>query len=266
MHTAAHVVLNSLTLGHGRWRRHCAAVVAGAVAPDLPMVAFYAVQRYGLERASREIWSHDYFQPHWQAFIDIFNSFPLIALAAWIAWRLRRTAWFVFFLSMGLHCAADFPVHHDDAHAHFFPLSSWRFESPVSYWDPRHHGRQFRQFERWFVLLGSLALTLAPLALIRRRKHGVGLLNHPNDDDSIATRINSNRRGRADLRAAILWFLVGAVILMQTLWSAAHRRRPFDLMRPSENYERYVVPFRAAVSLGQKDKFDGSSSYAGGLQ
>ena len=39
-----------------------------------------------------------------------------------------------------LHIALDFPLHADDAHRHFWPVSDWRFFSPVSYWDPAHNG------------------------------------------------------------------------------------------------------------------------------
>lgn len=34
----------------------------------------------------------------------------------------------------------DLPLHYDDAHRHFMPFSDWRFESQVSYWDPRRGG------------------------------------------------------------------------------------------------------------------------------
>lgn len=36
-----------------------------------------------------------------------------------------------------LHLALDFPLHHDAGHSHFWPVSWWVFESPVSYWDVR---------------------------------------------------------------------------------------------------------------------------------
>jgi len=39
-----------------------------------------------------------------------------------------------------LHLALDFPLHNDDARAHFWPATDWRFISPVSYWDLRHFG------------------------------------------------------------------------------------------------------------------------------
>lgn len=37
------------------------------------------------------------------------------------------------------HNAADFFTHHTEAHSHFYPLSDWRFASPVSYYERDHH-------------------------------------------------------------------------------------------------------------------------------
>ena len=39
-----------------------------------------------------------------------------------------------------LHLVLDFGLHHDDGRAHFWPISDWIFQSPVSYWDPAHYG------------------------------------------------------------------------------------------------------------------------------
>lgn len=44
------------------------------------------------------------------------------------------------------------------AHRHLFPLSDWRFASPVSYWDPAHHGDVFLAAEADLVALGGLVL------------------------------------------------------------------------------------------------------------
>jgi hypothetical protein len=58
-----------------------------------------------------------------------------------LSWYRRHTLLLIFFSSMLLHVFGDLPLHHDDAHRHFFPFSDWRFASPVSYWDPAHHGQ-----------------------------------------------------------------------------------------------------------------------------
>lgn len=158
MNTPTHVVLNALVLGHGRWRPQWLAITGGALVPDLPMVVFYLVERVALGTPERAIWSTRYFDPGWQMFIDVFNSLPLIGLGAFMAWRVRASAWCVFFASMAVHCAVDFLVHREDAHAHFFPVSSWRFVSPVSYWDPRHYGSFVGVVELLLVFGGVVVL------------------------------------------------------------------------------------------------------------
>jgi hypothetical protein len=154
----AHVVFNALVLGRGPWQRAWLPITAGALAPDLPMVAFYVYQRAVLGAPESVIWTHAYFEPEWQLLFNWFHSLPLLALAALIAWRTGAIGWLAFFSSMLLHSLTDLPVHHDDAHAHFLPFSSWRFESPISYWDPRHHGHVLGVLETLLILAGATAL------------------------------------------------------------------------------------------------------------
>lgn len=158
MNTPAHVVLNALALGRGRGRERWLPITAGALLPDLPMVGFYLYQRLVLGSSEAWIWSQAYYAPAWQGFFDLFNSLPLIAVGALVAWRLRSGAVLALLASMALHALADLPLHHEDAHAHFFPLSSWRFRSPVSYWDPSHHGLAFAVAEGLLVAAGATIL------------------------------------------------------------------------------------------------------------
>lgn len=141
--------------------------MAGALLPDLPILCFYAYQSLVVQNPEQFIWTQAYFDPDWQALFDLFNSLPLIALFAALAWRARARGAFVFFCSMALHCLGDLPLHHDDGHAHFFPISSWRFESPVSYWDPRYHGH--------FVLLGEMLLIVGGAYALTRPRYPRGL-------------------------------------------------------------------------------------------
>jgi hypothetical protein len=166
MNTPAHVALNALALGRGRFQHHWLAITAGALLPDLPMVGFYLLERVGRGTPERVIWGQLYFDPAWQSLFDAFNSLPLVALAAFFAWRTGQTAALAFLLSMALHCLTDLPLHREDAHAHFWPLTSWRFLSPVSYWDPRHGGLLF--------LGAELALLVAAAFVLGRRSHAWG--------------------------------------------------------------------------------------------
>jgi hypothetical protein len=131
--TPAHALVNWLILGRRDRPQTTAAIVAGSLFPDLPMFAFYAYQKL-LRTPDSDIWGRVYFDSAWQAFFDVFNSIPLIALCLLVTWRLAAIRWTVLFAAMGLHVVFDLPLHQDDAHRHFFPLSDWRFVSPVSYW------------------------------------------------------------------------------------------------------------------------------------
>jgi hypothetical protein len=164
MNTPAHAVINLLLLsskrGHKPSHRRSAAIVFGALLPDLAIMVFYAWQLI-LGRSESQIWTVEYYRPFWQACIDSFNSIPLILLAMLLCWRARRYLLLALFSSMLLHVLGDLPLHHDDAHRHFWPFSDWRFASPVSYWDPAHYGR-------WASLLEFIAVFAAAAFMFRR--------------------------------------------------------------------------------------------------
>lgn len=151
------MILGLAVLSRGDGHRRTAAIVAGALIPDLAIILFYAWYRI-LGTSEDQIWSVEYFKPAWQAFIDCFNSIPLIALGLIACWKIRHGLIWALLASMLLHTLTDLPVHHDDAHRHFYPLFDWRFVSPVSYWDPAHHGNWFSLFE--VLLVGILSAYL----------------------------------------------------------------------------------------------------------
>jgi hypothetical protein len=154
VNTPAHVVVNLLAIGRtSPWP-----VALGAVAPDLPMLLFYGIEKLVLGTPERIIWGEAYFAASWQALFDAVHSLPLVGLAAFLAWLRGFPRHLFFFSSMTLHSLGDFLLHHDDAHRHFFPIWDWRFESPVSYWDPRHYGNVIAPVESVVVLAGSLFL------------------------------------------------------------------------------------------------------------
>ena len=67
MNTPAHVALNALLLGRGRFESDWGAITAGSLMPDLPMVGFYLVERFGRGTPEGVIWGQLYFDPDWQA-------------------------------------------------------------------------------------------------------------------------------------------------------------------------------------------------------
>ena len=139
MQTPSHVAF-SLFL----WRkvpdwRAMSAVLVGSVLPDISMFVFYAYQK-AMGSSESDIWQQLYFTEHWQLFFDVFNSIPIYLVLALIGYFGGRRGLYLVSASALVHVLCDLPVHNDDAHRHFLPLSHWRFISPVSYWDPRHFG------------------------------------------------------------------------------------------------------------------------------
>ena len=83
---------------------------------------------------------------------------PLALLGIGLGYYLKRF-WLGFIgASMVLHHLADLPLHHDDAHQHFWPFSSVRFISPVSYWDMDHLGQLGATIELVLVLVATAYL------------------------------------------------------------------------------------------------------------
>ena len=134
------------------------AVLIGSILPDAPMFLFYFVEKVIHRTPEAQIWREQYFLEGWQNFFDVFNSLPIIVIGFAIMWWRQSPVGMAFFVSMALHVLGDLPLHHDDGHRHFFPLSNWRFESPVSYWDPNHHGGIVSRIEVTIALVGCMIL------------------------------------------------------------------------------------------------------------
>ena len=156
MNTPAHLIFGIAAFGRPDSPRVTVAALAGALTPDLSLylLAGWALVVQGLP--PQTVFGTLYCSDAWQAIFRVDNSIPLWALAlAAGAWARSPVA--VAFAGAGLlHLVCDFPLHHDDARAHFWPLGDWVFVSPVSYWDPAHHGRVAGTIEA----LVSLALAV----------------------------------------------------------------------------------------------------------
>ena len=158
MNTPAHIVAGLAILGAGRGRQYGRWILLGTLLPDLPMFGFYLWQRLVLSTPEYVIWGSVYFEPGWQTFFDAFNSIPIALLGLAIAGYARSWPGIYLCAALLLHYAMDLPFHHDDAHGHFYPFSSWRFTSPVSYWDPAHLGRLGAGLELTCVAIASATL------------------------------------------------------------------------------------------------------------
>ena len=143
MITTTHILLAMATLTKREdWKRNVT-VFFGGLLPDLAVFLWYPYQKFVNGVSDREIWRELYFEPPMQNLIAWFNSIPIYVLLALIGFFARTKTWgkLLMFLSLAalIHIATDLPVHADDAYRHFWPLSDWRFYSPLSYWDNNHH-------------------------------------------------------------------------------------------------------------------------------
>jgi hypothetical protein len=158
MNTPAHLALSVFI-----WRTEsgwqAAAVSIGALLPDMPMIAFYAYQKW-LGTPEQIIWASSYFEKDWQLFFNLFNSIPITLTIVLVSHLFQLRLLFLLAANALLHIFFDLPLHHDDAHRHFLPLSEWRFESPVSYWNPLYYGNIVIRLELVFVLLACAYVSL----------------------------------------------------------------------------------------------------------
>lgn len=155
MNTPSHAIVNLGVLG----RRYPAwPVLTGAILPDIPVYLLYLGDKFQAGASEARIWSVDYFNSSWQPVIDALHSFPLILIAFGLARYLKAARWEAFSASLFFHSLGDIPFHHEDAHRHFFPFGDYRFRSPVSYWDPRHHGALGAGIELFLVLAAAVEL------------------------------------------------------------------------------------------------------------
>ncbi len=142
MNTPAHLIFGVAAFGDPGRRHTTLAAVIGSLAPDLSLYLMAGVSLVILQIPPQVVFDELYFSDAWQTVFAIDNSFlvwgAILALGVW-----RRSAVIVAFAGAALlHIGLDFPLHHDDGRPHFWPVSSWVFESPFSYWD-RRQGASF---------------------------------------------------------------------------------------------------------------------------
>lgn len=132
-------------------RKRNLAVFFGSLIPDLAIFVWAPYQRLVNGISGDVLWNKLYFLPPMQNLIAWFNSVPIYAALALIGFITFSKTWgkllFFFALAALIHMATDFPIHADDAYRHFWPLSDWRFVSPLSYWDNNHHAPWIRLIE-----------------------------------------------------------------------------------------------------------------------
>ena len=187
MITSTHALLALTVLSKRGEKQRNLSILAGSLLPDLAIFLWAPYQSIVNGVSGAEMWEELYFQAPMQNLIAWFNSIPIYAGLLLIGLAARSKSWgkllIVFALAALIHMATDLPVHADDAYRHFWPLTDWRFISPVSYWDVDHHADWvgkldillalgcvavlWRRFpERWVKITLSILAVLYSLVLV----------------------------------------------------------------------------------------------------
>lgn len=161
MNTPAHLLLGAAVFGGRAQNKLLTAAFAGALLPDLSLYVMAGTSLIVLGIPPTVVFNELYFSNEWQTVFAIDNSFivwgGLFGLACWY-----RSSWAIALTGAALlHLLLDFPLHHDDGRPHFWPVSWWVFESPISYWD-RDHGAA------WIAPMEAVLATFSVFALWRR--------------------------------------------------------------------------------------------------
>lgn len=140
MNTPAHLIFGLAAFGKPAAPQVTVAAAIGAILPDLSLYLLAVWHLFVMGTDPQIVFGEMYFSDAWQGIFRIDNSIVLWGIGLAIALALR-SAWAVALCGAALlHLALDFPLHHDDGRAHFWPLTDWVFQSPVSYWDRAHYG------------------------------------------------------------------------------------------------------------------------------
>jgi hypothetical protein len=177
--TYAHAFYTWAIAKHG-FKAGRAAGIAGAVGgslPDLPSfvaTAYYIGPRFlsggWSSMDSEEVLNAIYFTGPFGATGSALHSLvpPALLLLLYAALRLgqrdRRGILLWLLIGWAGHTVVDFLTHVNDTRPLFWPLSSWEWSSPVSYYDSDHYGRIFSLVNH-AVMLATMALLL-----VKRRR------------------------------------------------------------------------------------------------
>jgi hypothetical protein len=143
---------------------HRVALLLGAVLPDIPFSLLTVVYEiyyrwFAMPPTGGSIMEYLHFDlfftdPVWIVGHNFFHSLVINLLLLALGYGGMRRGWRgtrpLFWLGVGMlfHTLLDVVTHHSDGPLLFFPLNwTYRFPSPISYWEPDYFGRLFTIFE-----------------------------------------------------------------------------------------------------------------------
>ncbi len=160
MTTPFHIVSGLTVFGRKHKPENNFWILAGSLAPDFVVLIFTAwVLFMGIPL--EEAWDTYYFSDQMQPFFNLTHSFILWILVFLFAYLFKKLKVVYFSLAGILHITLDLLVHHTDAYAHFYPISNWRFRSPVSYYEPGYYGN-------WISLVDIILFAIFSILIFRK--------------------------------------------------------------------------------------------------
>lgn len=142
--------------------------VVGSFLPDIPVYLFFIAHGLLLGTNQSTMWNELYFDSAWTPFFTLSHSLLLWPLLFLVGTYLKQRV-LKYIAGAGiLHITLDLLVHNDDAYRHFWPLSDWKFVSPISYWDPSHYGRLVSVFDT-MIIVGLLVWLGTKYTSVRAR-------------------------------------------------------------------------------------------------
>ena len=163
MNTPAHLLIGAALFSKRDNTKLLTGALLGGLIPDLSLYLMAGVSLFVLNISPHVVFDELYFSKNWQLVFSIDNSFILWGLLFAVALKYRNAFFIALTASALLHLVSDFALHHDDARAHFWPLSSWKFESPLSYWDSNHHSFYVAPVEGILTALATVYLVTGKL-------------------------------------------------------------------------------------------------------
>jgi len=167
VNTPAHVIFGLAAFGKAGKPWVTAAAMAGGLIPDVSLYVLAGVHLFVLNTPPDVVFGTLYFSDAWQAVCRVDHSIVLWGLGFALALWFRAEILVAFTGAALLHSVCDLLVHHDDARAQFWPISTWVFHSPVSYWDRAHYGGIVAPLE--------IAVCLLLTVVLWRRYRSVGM-------------------------------------------------------------------------------------------
>ncbi|MBX2838367.1 MAG: cobalamin biosynthesis protein CobQ [Gammaproteobacteria bacterium] len=158
MNTPAHLLIGTALVSNTLGKGLLLAAFLGSLAPDLSLYLMTAFCLFVLDIPASVVFDELYFSDLWQSVFAIDNSFLVWGLLLGIGFYYKKP-WILAFTTAAIfHLITDFTLHNDDARMHFWPVTHWRFESPLSYWDSSHHAQ-------WIAPLEGLISAVAAVVL-----------------------------------------------------------------------------------------------------